>query len=64
MTLNYQTYDPEKVISAHCKKAKFSWSYAHTKKDLEDGIRNWHNSTREINPSEQQAIEDELLDDS
>lgn len=63
VTLNYQTYDPEKVVVAHCKKLKFSWSYAHTRKDIKDRIRNWYNSTREIKPSEQQAIEDELLDD-
>lgn len=24
MTLNYRTYDPKKVIAAHCKKEKFS----------------------------------------
>lgn len=63
MTLNYRTYDLEKVVAAHYKKVKFSWSYAHTRKDLEDGIRNWYNSIREISASEQQAIEDELLDD-
>lgn len=63
VTLNYRTYDPEKVVAAYCKKAKFSWSYTHTRKNLEDGIRNWYNSTREINPIEQQAIEDELLYD-
>lgn len=51
MTLSYQTYDLEKVVAAHCKKEKFSWSNAHTKKDLKDGIRNWYKSTRKINPS-------------
>lgn len=51
-------------MAAHCKREKFSWSYSHTKKDLKDGIKNWYNSTRELTPSEQQAREDELLDDS
>lgn len=63
MTLNYRMYDLENIMAAHCKKVKFIWSYNHTRKDLEDGIRNWYNTTREISPSEKQAIEDELLDD-
>lgn len=63
VTLNYITYDPEKIVAAHCKKEKFSWPYTDTRKDLEDGIRNWYNATTEINPKEKQAIEDEFLDD-
>jgi len=62
VTLNYRMYDPKNVIATHCKKVKSSWSYVHTTKDLKDGIRNWYNSTREISPSEQQAIEYKLLD--
>jgi len=38
--LNYRTYDLEKIVAAHCKKEKFSWSYSHTQKDIEDRVRN------------------------
>lgn len=40
VTLNYWTYDLKKIVVAHCKKEKFSWSYYHTEKDIEDRVRN------------------------
>ena len=64
MTLNYWTYDPKKVVGAHCKKENFSWSYSHAKQDHEDGIKNLDNATRELIPSEQHAREDDLLNNS
>lgn len=60
--INYWTYDPKKVVVTHCKRVKFNWSYSHTRQDHEDGVKNWYNVTREINPSEKQEREKELLD--
>lgn len=64
VNLNCRTYDLEKFVAAHCKKAKLSWSYSHTKKDHKDGIQNWYNATRELSPSEQQARDEEFVDNS
>ena len=38
--LDYWTYDPKRIVPAHCKHAKFKWSYQHTERPTEDGVRN------------------------
>lgn len=64
VNLNYRTYDPKKFVAVHYKKAKFSQSYSHARQDLEDKVKNCCNTTRELNPSEQQARDEELLEHS
>ena len=48
--LDHWTYDPERIVPAHCKWAKFKWSYQHTECPAEDGVRNWYNKDRELTP--------------
>lgn len=52
VNLNYQMYNPKKVMCAHFKKTKFKWSYSHTRQDHEDEVKNWYNATRELIPNE------------
>ena len=37
-TLEYRTYDPERIVPEHCKKAKFKWNYQHVERP-EEGER-------------------------
>lgn len=64
VTLNHRIYDPKKVVVAHCKRANFNWSHLHSRKDHEDGVRNWYNATRELIPREKKVRDEELLEHS
>lgn len=49
-SLDHQTYDPERIVPNHCKRAKFKWRYQHTEHPYEDEKRNWYNMDRELAP--------------
>ena len=46
--LTHRSYDPERIIPAHCKKAKFKWNYQHTECSVEDKTNNWYNKDSEV----------------
>lgn len=64
VNLNHCTYDLERVVAAHCKRANFNWSYPHSKHAHEYKIRDWYHAARELSPSEQQERDDEQLEHS
>ena len=46
--LDHRTYDPERIVPNHCKRAKFKWSYQHTECPYEDEKINWYNVDRQL----------------
>ena len=42
--LEHWTYDPERIVRDHCKRAKFKWNYQHIECPGEDERRNLYNS--------------------
>ena len=57
--LAHHTYDPERIIPTHCKRAKFKWSYQHTDCPTEYRIRNWYGKDREAAPAESSDQEEQ-----
>ena len=57
--LAHRTYDPEKIIPAHCKQTKFKWSYQHTEYPVEDRIKNWYNKDSEAAPTKSSDQEEQ-----
>ena len=65
-TLEYRTYDPERIVPEHCKRAKFKWNYQHTERPEEYERRNWYNADRQLAPgvdSGQEDQDDQSLED-
>ena len=44
--LDHWTYDPERIVPDHYKRAKFKWNYQHTECPGKDERRNWYNTDR------------------
>ena len=63
--LDHRTYDPERIVPDHCKRAKFKWNYQHTECPGEDERRNWYNANRKLAPgeySDQEDLDDQTLE--
>ena len=64
--LDHRTYDPEKILPDHCKRAKFKWNYQHTECPSEDERRNWYNADQQLASgawSDQEDPDDQTLED-
>lgn len=64
--LEHWTYDPERIVPDHCKRAKFKWNYQHTERPGEDDRRNWYNADRQLAlgvNSGQEDPDDQTLED-
>ena len=64
--LDHRTYDQERIVPDHCKRAKFKWSYQHTECPYEDEKRNRYNADRELAPgawSDQEDLDDHTLEE-
>ena len=56
--LEYRTYDLERIVFEHCKRAKVKWNYQHTQHPGEDERRNWYNADRKLAPGADSGQED------
>ena len=64
--LEHRTYDPEKIVPEHFRRANFKWTYQHLERPAEDERRNWYNAKRKIAPGAdvvQEDPDDQSLED-
>ena len=64
--LEHRTYDPEKIVPEHCRRANLKWTYQHLERPAEDERRNWYNAERQLAPGidvVQEDSDDQNLED-
>ena len=56
--LEHRTYDAERIVPEHCRRANLKWTYQHLERPTEDERKNWYNAERQLAPGTDVVQED------